>query len=61
MTRTCPRPVHVADGYPPGQCQRRPGHEGLCDAYDGRDEPERSERPYTSDMGVVDFTGARVL
>jgi len=35
--KSCPRPVHVQDGFPLGQCLRRTGHDGLCDVYAGDD------------------------
>ncbi len=36
--RLCPRQVHIEEGFPPGQCLRSVGHEGLCDAYDHTDD-----------------------
>lgn len=56
----CPRQVFVDDGFPAGQCQRRAGHDGLCDIYDGRDEDERKAKPWTPVDGVIDFNGNRV-
>jgi hypothetical protein len=51
----CPIPVHVADGFPTGQCQRQPRHKGLCDAYDGREEADRLARPWTEADGLVPY------
>lgn len=53
----CPRQVFVDDGFPPGACQRRAGHTGLCDVYDGRDDDARKLRPWTPADGVLDFNG----
>jgi hypothetical protein len=60
MPTTCPRPVFVDDGFPPGQCQRRAGHPGLCDVYDGRDDEARAAKPWEPSMGVIDFNGEPV-
>lgn len=56
----CPRQVFVDDGWPPGQCQRRAGHSGLCDVYDGRDDDARAAKPWEPSMGVIDFNGETV-
>lgn len=56
----CPRQVFVDDGWPSGECQRRAGHPGLCDVYDGRDDDARKAKPWVSSNGVLDFNGEPV-
>jgi hypothetical protein len=58
--KKCPIPVFVEDGFPFGQCQRRAGHQGLCDVYDGRDDEERAANPRKPGE-ILDFHGRRVM
>lgn len=48
MTALCPKPVFVDEGWPLGQCLRKPGHQGLCDVYNGSEELDPKQAHYAT-------------
>jgi len=42
----CPKPVFVDDGWPLGQCLRKPNHDGRCDVSNGDQQLDPGPKHY---------------